>query len=302
MKLHLVGCNFINNSAVNGGALYSYFVPIITEGCNFITNSASNGGAIYSRSDNSSDLEIFSCTFSKNSANSGGGAIYINGAGQPAVFHLSNSNFSHNSATCGGALYPQGISNAEISECLFESNKASNQTCGGGAIRLAILSLQTSVVIYNSRYLFQSSLLCYALINIIFSRFIKNDGFDGGAISIFDTVSSGRFSLFSTFFAENTATIYGGAVHTMSDTTIFNSTFVNNSATYGGAIDSEAKTNISQTYVERNHATLLGGGIFSECFNKIPILLSNSTIVENTASSGGGVYISRQGIFRIYHR
>lgn len=71
----LKSLNAHNNSAIwDGGAIYHMYGKFSSTFCEFINNSARNGGAIYI--DNSSDLFIVSNSFEANRANVSAGAIF----------------------------------------------------------------------------------------------------------------------------------------------------------------------------------------------------------------------------------
>ena len=104
---------------MNGGGMYNegeflneLFLTITN--CNFVDNHAINGGAIYNKS---SDIEVTNCTFSQNGALQGGGVYNINSA---PVF--TGCNFTENSGVnSGGAMY-NASSDAVISGCYFIGN------------------------------------------------------------------------------------------------------------------------------------------------------------------------------------
>ncbi|MBO5151500.1 MAG: right-handed parallel beta-helix repeat-containing protein, partial [Methanobrevibacter sp.] len=117
-------CNFADNTAIYGGAVYFYGTGNVTN-CNFTDNTASgDGGAIYFVDTG----EVSNCNFTDNKAtgtNSWGGAImFVTG-------EVSNCNFTGNTATrYGGAVYFYGGS---VSNCNFADNTA---TYDGGAINI----------------------------------------------------------------------------------------------------------------------------------------------------------------------
>ncbi|MBQ9026134.1 MAG: hypothetical protein IJ104_07155, partial [Methanobrevibacter sp.] len=104
--VEIIGSTFINNSALNGGAIYisSANTSAITSsssiiGSTFINNSALNGGAIYL---NANLINISSSNFNFNKASLDGGVIYVEGD----WVNLKNSTFTNNTAgDDGGALY-----------------------------------------------------------------------------------------------------------------------------------------------------------------------------------------------------
>ncbi|MDO5815012.1 MAG: hypothetical protein Q4Q18_05185 [Methanobrevibacter sp.] len=183
-NLALENCQFSNNQASSGGAIFADGLTII--GCSFTGNSASgSGGAIRG------DAQCRQCTFSNNRA-ADGGAISANGA------TLINCVFTGNSATesDGGAInsYYDGI---YAESCTFNSNNAAAK---GGAIYSHMENTQIKK-----------------------SNFNNNKARSGGAIYFvcFSYSSYGSSSSFNKYsqivedstFTANTATSAGGAVY-----------------------------------------------------------------------------------------
>ena len=131
-------CDFINNTADVGGAIYNNnSTDGIVSGCNFIENSALNGdgGAIYMYFAGTTspywsykDGTAINCNFIKNSAENGnGGAIYWSLSEEGSI---SGCDFEENTAKNGGALYWEGT-NCTLDDCYFIGNIANGD---GGAI------------------------------------------------------------------------------------------------------------------------------------------------------------------------
>lgn len=115
-----VGCRFLDNTAANGGALYSYLVPGSSSNCVFTGNSAkTNGGAVFA----DVGVMMVGCYFSRNEAAFGG-------AGFEGTY--SNCDFAWNYATdSGGALYSVPLPYMFVYNCSLSNNSATNE--GGGA-------------------------------------------------------------------------------------------------------------------------------------------------------------------------
>ena len=92
VDVHIFNSSFNNNSANNGGVIYSLrsSFHIITDST-FNNNSATLGGAIHS---DRSSFFIINCTFRTNKASTQGGVI---AATSGSSFHVANSSFSSNS-------------------------------------------------------------------------------------------------------------------------------------------------------------------------------------------------------------
>ena len=85
----VINCNFINNTAQNGGAIYFDYTGNV-ENCNFTNNQAtgddSYGGAVYFYDEGS----VSNCNFTNNSAQYGGAVHFVNNG------TVTNCNFTNN--------------------------------------------------------------------------------------------------------------------------------------------------------------------------------------------------------------
>ena len=134
VSLTLNNCNFTNNNAIHGGAVYALdrcsakFID-----CTFTNNTAETGGAVYDAIAVKSSYE--NCYFIGNYAKYKGGAMYFDYGARPTI---KNSKIEYNIAGAqGGAIAT--ISRAsqventivKIDDTVFSNNQAGNQ---GGAI------------------------------------------------------------------------------------------------------------------------------------------------------------------------
>jgi predicted outer membrane repeat protein len=113
----VTNCNFTNNTADNGGAVYFQSTGEVTN-CNFTNNTATKlwGGAVYFESTGN----VTNCNFTNNTATSQGGAIRFDSTGT-----VSNCNFTGNNATAGSAIYFHSTSaNKTVSNSRFLNNRA----------------------------------------------------------------------------------------------------------------------------------------------------------------------------------
>ena len=109
----LINCEFEENSAREGGALYNACQIL---NCKFINNKAKRGGAIK----NYSGMEIENCQFIGNTATIAGAILY-----DGDTVKIKNSSFKNNeSKTHGGAITTTEYSFGEIANCEFDSNKS----------------------------------------------------------------------------------------------------------------------------------------------------------------------------------
>lgn len=146
-----------------GGGILVYQTSLHLSNCEFENNTASMGGALYIRRE--SDVRVEDCLFSKNSAvfprgpdgypkhhDAGGGAIYVHSSD----LVLRNSTFKGNwagdwatdwrdkiSYSCGGAIYAGLLASCDIESTTFESNSADH--VGGAVYALNIARLWSEV-------------------------------------------------------------------------------------------------------------------------------------------------------------
>ena len=121
---------FINNNAfLNGGALYSNYSGVMVKQkstINFIQNSAENGGAVFTSALLISEQS--NVTFNKNTAGQDGGAIHSNNLNNIIFDNSSTVTFMFNIADYyGGAIYSKISRNTKyfnISEIKFSNNAA----------------------------------------------------------------------------------------------------------------------------------------------------------------------------------
>ncbi|MCA9951437.1 MAG: hypothetical protein KDE48_17430, partial [Anaerolineales bacterium] len=104
----LVNMQFMENTAVYGGAMFNYGLskPIITNAV-FANNNALTGGAIYNYGGNNYDASpnITNVTFYDNTATNDGGAIYNYGTGGTSDPQLTNVILWGNTAVNGAQIY-----------------------------------------------------------------------------------------------------------------------------------------------------------------------------------------------------
>ena len=268
--------NFINNSAYDGGAIYTSDTILSFNGTNyFINNSVYHGvgGAICTLT-NAVLSFIGTNNFINNSAyNSLGGAIYT--ANNISLRFNGFNNFINNSAYDGGAVYT--TYNSEISFIgtnHFTSNSAADGDDGGGAI-----------------YATDNTALSFSGTNNFTSNSASNDG-DGGGGAIY--ASDNTIFIFNgtnNFISNSADYSSGGAIYTSSSTAFsFNGTsnFINNSAAggYGGAICADVNTiltfNGTINFIKNGHN-----------INTIDILMTHT-------ACGGGVYLGLKSAFIIF--
>lgn len=162
-NLTIQNCNFKNNSATSGGAIYSGTTANLniyssTFEDNVVTNK---GGAVFSYS----YVGIYDSTFLRNKGTgtySTGGSIYIDGNSNK--YSVLNRNIFKDTSVArqGGALY---LSYVNVTNCIFEnaSTTDTGSSNGGGAIYGSSFNLKNNTMTNcvsksgNGNYIFASS-------------------------------------------------------------------------------------------------------------------------------------------------
>ena len=298
---------FINNSAINGGALYE----VNALNCSFTGNLATmNGGAVYNSS-------VFNSTFEYNKARNGGAISGI---------HVSNCIFNYNIATeYGGAVY-----NAKVSEnSIFNNNVAETGNDIYNAIFFEVLNsksftelnnlinnnndteiyldsnyaykigedenyvsgivINRKVTIYGNGFTLDGSNIAriFKVTNYFQAEFINITFINGHANSNSQSSSltggavSGDATVINCTFISNYANDYGGAIY-RSDA--INCTFINNTAKYGGAAY-YGDLIINCTFIN-NTANKQGSAVYGNYRFGNYTLVENCTIINNKNQNG----------------
>ncbi len=224
--------------------------------------SQEGGGGLYLRYSN---FSIQDSTFISNTTEAGGGIN--NNLGSVTV---SGSTFSGNTGELGGGIYNHGL--MQIDSSTFANNRSDRQ--GGSIYNDSTLTITNSTFSNNSS-ISGGALANRHILNITDSRFNNNSSMSGGAI-INGGYEGDRLIIIGSTFYGNTAQNHGGAIY--------------NSPPYEPNIPPHTVM-ISNSTFNGNSAVDKGGGLYNFGSN---IILTNTTISENSASSGGGIYIWSQ--------
>ena len=301
---------FNGNSSVFGGSINNDGTLTVSDSV-FTANTGGNGGAI----SNDRTMSVFGCTFRDNTATSGsatalgGGAIYSNtssgtvsisdstftgndetgGSGgggairnRSGTMNISNSTFTGNTAVDGGgAVDNSGI--MTVTGCTISGNTTSGTSRGGGGIENEHhLALIRSIVTGNSAPRHGGG--------------IYHGGTQAGDfLGIVDSTISNNIA--------NTGrnpTGYGGGIYvegnpglTITGSTIRGNrvlltlTPTENSRADGGGIWSQGQVLMDNCTISGNFADYNFGGVRVP-HNFSDSTITNSTIVNNTASATGG--------------
>lgn len=118
-EIRIYNSTFINNTAINGGAVSIAKAGVIISNCYFEGNNATNGGAIYN---SYSSVLIEHCEFYNNTALSKGGSIYTEGSDD--IVDIQYNIFNNSRADIGGVIYNNGVTSLfyNIMNSSFASN------------------------------------------------------------------------------------------------------------------------------------------------------------------------------------
>jgi CSLREA domain-containing protein len=305
------------NSDGGGIQLSSTATLSMTE-VTFFINSAQfgSGGGIYLQHEaNTTDFYLNSGSFVGNSADGNGGAM----AFTTGFIVIRESEFIDNEAgVSGGALSGDEIGALDV---LFDENVA----LGSGAAVAADLIGGAQLTFTDNEAGVDGGAIHADQVLLIDSYFSYNhaDAGQGGAIF------SENILLWSSDFLWNTA-IAGGAIYTGRAYVDQSRFSVNSSIGSGGAISVETVLRVSRTNFFNNYAGFNGGAIFQETNNVAPdphyirsssflyndaandggaiwtgsepgLTLANSTVSDNGADLGGGIFVGANATLDAIH-
>ena len=208
---------FINgNTTGYGGAIYSNAVNGTLNNCNFENNSAVRAGAVYWTTTGENG-KIINSKFTNNKGAETAGAVYWIGANGTILSSIFNGNRATDGDGDAGAIIWYAA-DGTVKDCSFNNNSCYDR---GGAV-----------------YWYQNNG------TLSYCNFTNNSAKDGGAV--FQRDEFYNLVLSNCYFANNTATGMGGAVHWKgANNTLKDSIFINNTASnYGGAVEIYGHDNI----------------------------------------------------------
>lgn len=279
---------FVDNHALNGGAVAAVDSELTFRGVQFRNNKATEyGGAVYGRS---AKVTLERVVFEGNSAGFTGGAL---GNWQGSVF-VRRTAFNKNQAEVGAALASvNGQVDLVGPDIEFNGNESKFY---GGAIQNegADAAIRMSKVTANDNVASAGGFLFNKEGDVdIRNSTIRNNralAAEGGAI----TQRGGRVTVLRTHFEGNRAHAHGGAIASAGRLSLLqgNSLVGNHAGTHGGAVasgrtDYIAGLTISDAVLRGNTAAQRGGGVLVASNANI----INSALIENSADVGGGLRV-----------
>lgn len=257
-----------------GAGVYVYSSVVTLDSCDISRNTAMDGSGLLC--EENSKVTIKNSTFSQNSSQYDGGAI----SSFDATLTVNNGTFQDNSSDAGGGAIAAQGSALKFDGCNFNGNQAGEN---GGAVKLADSELDETDCSY-----------------------VDNSAQSGGGIYIhsINPLGTGKCEMDKSTYSNNSASQNGGAASLNGGYIRMQyCSFYSNSATNGGGAHVSSNSPIAQThYVEdcntysQNSALQNGGAIHTENSHAQS---SNSTYQENTAASGGAVYMNATGSYAL---
>jgi len=306
-----------------GGALVTVLAPVSISGSLFRDNRTDGGeGGAAVIDYRGGQIVITDTEFSGNFAENNGGAVsFGTPSGQKPEGNalIERTQFVGNSASKGGAVF-DGLASLAIRDSSFEGNNSDLN--GGGIFSRGRLAIQESSFTNNqggttggaiAHYAHPAKRELPANLYLQSTEFVQNraNGAKGGAVDcVLDTLLTGpriQIVVQDSLFDSNQVSGHGGAIYTGSecDIEISGGELVGNQALFGGGMYTRnSLVNISGLTISGNTATQKGGGIafdrygltcdgtISNCFDYLPDLNINDSVVsDNEAAEGGGIWV-----------
>jgi predicted outer membrane repeat protein len=264
-----------------GGAIFVNFVILNISNCAFVNNGANYGSV--ARAICSSTVNLRNTTCSNNWAVDTGGVLNVN-KGSKIV--IEGSTLNNNLAKKGGGVI---FADQEVSITINDSSLVNNSAEIGGTVQGEGSNITISHSTFHSNSakigvlnLFKSSCM------ITCSYFVRNSATKNGGTTIIDR---GTLSVYNSVFVDNTATL-GGVIYAINATvSVSNSSYSGNRAIInGGGIYLLFQNNLTtrHTTFNRNVAGNDGGAIFSLLQNTVNII--HGQFSSNQAQNDGAVF------------
>ncbi len=270
------------NSAPSGGGIYNegdYVEIALGSSVNLNQATSSDGGGVATLGE--AYTWVGNSSFEGNMANGNGGAIsHVS----TLNLFLWDSTFSGNNAVEGGAVSVQSAGNLAVNRSVFRGNSSGSD---GGAIRAGSLNCWDSVLEDNSAALGDGGAMWIALGGELDGCVLTgNTADEGGAIyAQILTIENSRIE-------SNQSGTAGGGLYITNYGSLLTTRVIGNLTAGDGAglhLDPNGlfSTSIERSQFTGNQAGGAGGGLWlgSE------VSIGNSTIHNNAATDGGGMYI-----------
>ncbi len=306
-----------NQSGGSGGGLFLATGSITFKNSIVTGNTAAadnhSGGMfaeVLKRNGYVGSMAISDSLISGNSAGYAGGLYLNNDSEAASKITVSNTKITGNAATAtsgtqqgGGGVYIDFATNTTITGCTISNNESAT---GGGGIKVSTFSSLaiSKSTISGNRATSGGGLLAEGdatnpldLVTITKSVIADNGAAsgNGGGVNAFGGV---LLKLSNSTVTGNHASDKGGGVRSNDSLTVSGGTFADNIGKYGGGIHATGALTISTAKITGNVATKGGGGVYASGITGTLSLQKNS-FTENSASTGGGLFILNTPNFTI---
>ncbi len=283
-----------NTATGNGGGLYnedSSYVTV-TNSSLVQANQAGTGGGLFNTS--ASTVSLDDSRVLSNTATANGGGLYNQNSGSVITLTSGSLVQANNVGTHGGGIFNLGGS-VSVNNSSIYSNSASasgggiwNEGAGSVTLNASAVATNTGQLgggIYNTD---SGSTLALSNGSLLQDNRATNSG--GG---IYNNLGA-SVSLNSSKILSNGATNAGGGIYNSNVVTITNGSLIAlNGAATGGGVWNTGRATVEGSSVLSNTATS-GGGFYSVSSGQLTI--SASTVVSNSAADrGGGIAIAQAG-------
>jgi len=215
-NLIMRNCDFEGNQAndFSGGVIYGWQSGFTLEDCEFLNNSSLNGGAVYfdhrEHTPKAENVMITNCDFIENEATDfGGGAIYV----WRGSMTVDNSFFDENIAPNASHIFTGGDDKEVIVKNSSFQNGASNFGAAHNCYGFNSNFYLTNNTYENGESMTSGGALMVgfqAVANIESCKFIRNQAEFGGAVYVQNDSTVANFT--NCYFEENMATDGAGAL------------------------------------------------------------------------------------------
>jgi predicted outer membrane repeat protein len=279
----ITGSNFHDNQTTNttngwGGVMLVWNgAQMNIDSTNFTSNTARQGGAIYVTS--VSVMTITNSTMTSNQATiANGGGIANNG-----TTTLYTSTLNGNTAPDGGGIFNSGGATLILNYSSLSNNMASQ--FGGGISNSGTATLNNSILSGNTVTQTGGAIYNVGTATLNNTVLRGNSASIGGGL----TANIGMTTLNNSTLTGNIASNAGGGIYSFGNVNLNTSTLNGNSAGNGGGgfYNDHSIAVVTNSTLSGNSTPTLGGGFF----NSGNATFYNATLANNSAASGGELYI-----------
>ncbi|MHC5029005.1 MAG: right-handed parallel beta-helix repeat-containing protein, partial [Planctomycetota bacterium] len=243
-----------------GGGMLTIGGSPTVRSCTFRWNRAFDAGGGMANISGSSPV-VTACVFEHNQdddSETGGGGGIVNALGSEA--RILACSFSDNVGSMGGGVYNYQVDHVVVDGCTFESNVSRSD--GGGLETIYSTAVTvTNCFFEGNEATWGAGVGCYdsGTMTMTNCRMIRNSAQHGGGVAI----QLSAATIANCLFLGNTATTYGGGLHTWTGghPTVVNSTFHGNTGADGAGVYNRDLHGIvmRNSIVWQNEGTEIGG-------------------------------------------